>query len=203
MATYFQASKALRVFQEFNRLCIAYWNARPEDTRSWMSSDAPAPQNAESMALREQLMRLLPEAYTSARQLGVPVTAQSFPAPMIGGPVVNVNLLYAAVDQDQGHGTVSLHLIMDKVNECLGKATNLKKQLLWRELLNPIWWIVEVIAYVLRIPFMILQRAGVPAKVEESIWGHIIKIGVFIAMVLIGFHYGLKLSPKDILSWLK
>lgn len=117
--------------------------------------------------------------------------------------MIRINLLYGAFDRKQGYGQLPQQDILDGINRCLAQAIAVKKHLFWRQLLNPVWWISEVIAYILRIPFMILRRAGVPANVEESIWGHIVKVGVFIAMILIGLHYGLNLTAKDLLGWIK
>lgn len=203
MSNYFQANEAVKVFTEYKRLTLAYWKAQPKDRRTWMTRDLPAPQNEESRALREKLMHLYPEANTSAHRLGIAVTAQSFPAPMIGGPVLTVNLLYGAIDQDQGHSTLSTDMIMDNINNCLAAATAAKKKLFWHQLLNPVWWFVEIVAYILRIPFMILRRAGVSAKVEESIWGNIVKVLFFIALIMISIYWSLDISAKDLLHFVK
>lgn len=204
MATYFQAAKAVKVFTEYKRLALAYWEAQPRDNRGWMGRDLPRPENDESSRIREQIIHLYPEASASADEIGVNVIAQNFPPPNIGGgPVIPVNLLLGVVDQDQGYSHLSKQRVLDTVERFLAEATALKRRLLWRQLLNPIWWIIEIVAYVLRIPFLILQRAGVPKTVEESIWGHMVKVVVFVVMILIGLHYGLNLSAKDLLSWIK
>lgn len=204
MATYFQAAKAVKVFTEYRRLTQAYWQAQPPLGRdAWMNADLPAPENEESQQIREQIIALYPEASTSANRMAVPVTGQSFPPPTIGGPIIPINVLYGAFDRRQGYGLMPKQDVLDGINRCLAQAVAVKKTLFWHQLINPIWWVVEVIAYILRIPFMILRRAGVPAKVEESIWGHIVKIVVFIVIVLIGLHYGLNLSAKDVLNWVK
>jgi hypothetical protein len=203
MATYFQARKAVKVFTEYKRLTLAHWAARPKNTRTWMNADSAMPQNAQSRAVREQLMMLLPEAQTSARLLGVAVTATSYPAPMIGGPVLTVDLLYAAVDQYQGHSTISCDVIMDNIVKCLASAQATEKKQFYHQLVNPVWWLTEIIAYVLRIPFLILRRAGVPAKVEESVWGNIFKVAFLLLMIWLSLRYGFNLTAKDILNWIK
>ncbi len=203
MANYFQARKAAKVFTEYRRLTIKYWEAQPDDHRSWMSHDSPAPENDESVAIRKQIIHLYPEADVCASWLGVDVTCPSFPAPAVGGPVLSVDLLYAVVDRDQGHSRIPKQRVLDFIDLCLARSIAAKKTLLRHQLINPIWWTIEIIAYILRIPFVILRKAGVPANVEESIWGHIIKILVFVTMILIALHYGLKLSAKDVLNWIK
>jgi len=204
MATYFQARKAVKVFTEYKRLTVAYWEAQPQPgEHAWMAGNLPAPENEESQRIREQIIALYPEASTSANRMGVPVTGQSFPPPMLGGAVIPINVLYGAFDRKQGYGDMPKQDILDGIHRCLAQAIAVKKALFWRQLVNPVWYITEIIAYILRIPFLILRRAGVPTTVEESIWGHIVKILVFIAMILIGLHFGLNLSAKDVLNWIK
>ena len=163
----------------------------------------PAPADAASMAMREQIICLFPEANTSANRLGVSVIAHSYPAPIVGGPVIPVNILYAAVDNNEGHTPIPKQRILDTIDRCLAQAVAVKKQLFKHQLINPVWWVTEIIAYVLRIPFLILRRAGVPAKVEESLWGNIFKVMFFIFMVWLSLRYGLNLTGKDILNWIK
>jgi hypothetical protein len=168
-----------------------------------MSRDLPRQENANSFRIREQLVHLFTEADECAGQLGIPVMARSFPAPAVGGPVIPVNLLWAAFAPEQGHSPLPERDVLDAINRCVATAIAKKRRLFWIQLINPVWWFVEVVAYVLRLPFLILRRAGVPAGVEEGIWGHIVKVLVFLAMVLIGIHYGLNLSAKDVLNWIK
>lgn len=199
MATYFQAGKAERVFERYRQLASDYWDAQPPDTRTWMSRDLPREENEASLALRSQLIELFPEANWCARDLRLSVMAESHPPAAVGGPVIPVNLFYAVVDRDKGYRSLSQQEVYDNIERCLAFATATKKRLFWRQLLNPIWWLTEVIAYVLRIPFMILRRAGVPASVEESIWGHVVKVAFFIVLVAISIYFGLDLSGRDIL----
>jgi hypothetical protein len=204
MATYFQAIRAVKVFREYKRLTLAYWAAQPEPSKyAWMAGDVPASENEESQRIREQIISMYPEASICANQIAVPVTSQSFPPVMRGGPAIPINVLYGAFDRRQGYGEMAQQDILDGINRCLAQAETFKKLLFRKQFINPIWWVTEAIAYVLRIPFVILRKAGVPANVEESIWGHIVKILVFITMTLIGLHYGLNISAKDILGWVK
>lgn len=203
MATYFQAAEAVKVFTEYRRLTLAYWDTQPPDNRGWMGRDLPVPENEESLRIRQQIIQLYPLASTSANRMGVPVTGQSFPAPIVGGPVIPVNLLYGAFDRNQGHSQLPQQDVLDGIDRCLAQATTVKKHLFWHQLVNPVWWITEVIAYVLRIPFVILRRAGVPASVEESIWGNIVKAVFLLILILISIRWGLGLSAKDLLSFFK
>jgi hypothetical protein len=148
-------------------------------------------------------MGLFPEADICAQRLGVPVIAYSYPMPAVGGPVLPVNLLYAVMNDNQGHRPLSQQDILDAINRCLATATATRKKLFWTQLLNPVSWVTEIIAYVIRIPFLILRKAGLPASVEESVWGHIMKILFFVLLLLASLRWGLKLSAKDLLQFVK
>jgi hypothetical protein len=203
MLTYFAARKTEEVFREYRARTIAYWRAKPEDNRTWESRDLPAPENRASILRRQQVMDLFPEADASADRLGISVMAYSYSMPGVGGPVLPVNLLYAVINDNQGHEPLSQQEILDTIDRCLATAKAARKRLFWTQLLNPIWWVTGVIAYVIRIPFVILRQAGLPASVEESVWGHITKAVFFVMLLLASLRWGLKLSAKDILQFVK
>src|SRR5215469_3397718 len=138
MATYFTARKAEKVFTKYKALVIGYWDAQPPDNRGWMGRNAPAPEGQESIALREQIVSLYPEANSYANALGLSVTAHNYPPPAVGGPVIPVNLLYGAVDRDAGHSRLPKQTVLDTINRCLATATATRKRLLWSQLLNPV-----------------------------------------------------------------
>src|SRR5579872_2335335 len=100
MFEYFIARRAETAFTNYRELVLKYWHAQPEDTRTWMSDDAPAPENAESLLLRQEVLKNFPEVDHCATDLGINVYLQSFPAPAIGGAVIPVNVLYSAINRD-------------------------------------------------------------------------------------------------------
>ena|ERR1019366_5097266 len=205
MATYFAARKAEGVFNRYKALVFAYWSAMPKDDRTWVGhlDRNPALESTESLTLRRQVIRLFPEVDACVAELGISVTAHSYPAPAVGGPILPVNVLYAAVDPDQGHSTLPRRDVIDMLEHCIATATRLRKKLFWAQVLNPVWWVTEVVAYIIRIPFMVLRKAGLPASVEESIWGHVMKVAIFVLLVLASLHWGLKITAKDILQFIK
>ncbi len=204
MLTYFTARKAEKVFTEYKALVVAYWKALESSPELKMRGRSlPRAENHDSATLREQIAHLFQEAEICARTLGLSVTAQSYPAPMVGGPVLPVNVLFAAIAPREGHSTIPRQTVLDTINRCLGMAARRRKELFWRQLVNPLWWATEIVAYILRLPFLILRKAGLPAVVEESIWGHVVKVAVFIALLLASLHWGLKLSAKNLLDFVK
>jgi hypothetical protein len=203
MTTYFTARKAEKVFADYKNTVLEYWKSKTEIVPMGRRRSVSSLENQQSFPLRERLIGMYPEARMYADMLGVCVSAQSYPAPMIGGPIVHVDFLYAAIDPDQGHARISERQVLDTINLCLATATATRKRRLWGQLLNPVWWIVATIGYLLRIPFLILRSAGLPPKVEESTWGHIMKVLFFAVLVLMSLHWGLKLSPENVLKFFK
>lgn len=204
VANYFIAAKAEKVFSEYKRLALEYWKAKPAVPADWwMTEGAPHPESKESNALRSKLLQLYPIANTFAKRLGIVVSGESYPAPAVGGPVVPINFLYAVIEPDQGHNYISEQAALDRIEVAISMAKALKEEWLWRQALNPVWYLIEVVAYVLRIPFLILRRAGIPERVEESVWGHAIKVIFFIILVVLSARFGFDLKANDILSFFK
>jgi hypothetical protein len=82
----------------------------------------------------------------------------------------------------------------------LFSAQSLQKRLLGRQFLNPFWYVVEAFAYVIRIPFLILKRAGLPAAVEETVWAHFVKAIVLIVILEACTYFGIKVTFGDVLQ---
>jgi|SRR5581483_407190 len=197
---YFEAKKALKVLREYKDLTVRYWQAQPEDGRDrWMSRRSPHPENQDSFALREEINLLFPKANRYAQQLGVGVIAHSYPAPVVGGPVLPVNLFSCVIDRDQGHSRISKIKILDVIDQSIGTAQH-KVDREFKNVINPIWWLVAAFAYFVRIPFLVLRAAGLPASVEEGLWAHIVK-GVITALLLLflAVKFGLKPTMTDVL----
>lgn len=128
----------------------------------------------------------------------------SYPPPAIGGPVIPVNPLAQVVEQFAGHTRISCQDILDCLDKCIGTAQTLQTRLLWRQFLNPFWYIIEGFAYIVRIPFVILRRAGLPASVEQTVWAHFVK-AVFLLVILGACAYfGIRVTVGDVLQqWLR
>jgi hypothetical protein len=69
--------------------------------------------------------------------------------------------------------------------------------------LQPWNWIIDIAALIIRIPFLILRRAGVPPKIEENIISHIIKILATIALISWLMYKGLSIAEINILEIFK
>jgi hypothetical protein len=190
---YFEARCAEAAFRKYKDLALEYWRVAPEDTRDRLDIRAGAsnPETEESITLRATINQILPEVTTYAHRLGVGVIVHSYPAPVVGGPVLPLNLLGSVVDRRRGHGPISVGMILDKMDECIGAAAFMRRRAFWR-LVVPVFWIVDVPAVVIRIPFLILRAAGVPAKVEENIVSQILKVVIVILLLLVMGYLGLE-----------
>jgi hypothetical protein len=201
---YFEAWRAEQRFLKYKELAIQYWSIVPQDTRDRhsISEGVSNRETDQSFQLREQISQLFPEVNSYAQLLGIGIEARSYPAPAIGGPVLPVNILESVVDRRQGHVTLSKTLIIDKINECIGSAQSAKRQGFWR-LVLPWYWVIDIPALLVRIPFLILREAGVPAKVEENIISYFIKV-IGVILILAGMVYlGLEKYIPQLLDLLK
>ena len=197
---YFEARRAERLFREYRKLALEYWNARPPDERDFFDTlSEKAPESLESVRLREQINLLYPEVNDLAMNLGVSVVFQSYPAPAIGGPVLPVNVLLSVVDQEMGHKPIETQMILDMIDRCIGTAKVVKRRSLKR-LLIPWYWLIDVPAIIVRFPFLILRNAGLPATVEESIVSQVIKAILVIVILAICAYFGIQIGVSDLLK---
>ena len=197
---YFEARRAERLFREYRKLALEYWNARPPDERDFFDTlSEKAPESLESVRLREQINLLYPEVNDLAMNLGVSVVFQSYPAPAIGGPVLPVNVLLTVVDQEMGHKPIETQMILDMIDRCIGTAKVVKRRSLKR-LLIPWYWLIDVPTIIVRFPFLILRNAGLPATVEENIVSQVIKAILVIVILAIGAYFGIQIGVSDLLK---
>ena len=201
---YFEAKRAECFFRTYKDLATKYWSLSPEDTRNRRdrAMGAPHHETEGSTKLREQINQMLSEVNFNAYSLGIGVNVQSYPPPVTGGPVVPVNILGSVVDQKKGHQTISRTLIIDKIDQCIGTAKSAKRRGFWR-LVIPVFWIIDVPALIIRVPFLILRAAGLPAKVEENIISHILKAIIMILFLLLVGYLGLEKHITHILNIFK
>ena len=140
-------------------MALEYWSEKPNDSRGRIERHRgiSAPQTEESRRLREEINHTYPGLQQYAEELGVAVSVTSYPAPAVGGPVIRSNLLGLVLDQYAGHSRVPREQVIDAINRCIGAAKAQRERLLWRQALNPFWYIVEMFAFLLRVPFLILR----------------------------------------------
>ena len=193
---YFRASEAEQLFCRFKELALQYWGAQPPDSPRW--NGAKRAESEQSFALRQQINMLFPEVNNLAHELGIGITWQSYPMPAVGGPVIPVNMLLSVIDQDMGHGHIEKAQILDVIDRAIGTAELVKKRA-FRRMVNPVFWPIDLAAFIVRIPFLILRKAGLPASVEENVISNIIKGLMTLAILLLTAYLGLEKHIGDIL----
>ncbi|MFQ5915920.1 MAG: hypothetical protein ACE5JS_22320 [Nitrospinota bacterium] len=205
---YFEARRAANLFKEYKKLALIYWNALPPDRRDRFDvrRGAETPESLDSIRLREQINLRFPEVNSLAARLGVAMMWQSFPPPAVGGPVIPVNLLLSVIDQNMGHGRISEQRILDVIDRCIGTGELAKRRGLKR-LLMPWYWVIDIPAVLVRIPFLILRTAGLPATVEENIISQVIKVilvvGILLSLGYLGIQVtGIQVTVSDLLKLL-
>ena len=199
--SYFEARRAETFFREYRDLSLSYWKAKPGDSRDRFSvvKKVDPPESAESRKLREEVNVRFPDAYSLATRLGVGVEWISYPPPAVGGPAVPVNLLLSVVDQEMGHGRISRQKILDVIDRCIGTAQLAKKRALKR-LLLPWYWIIDIPALIVRIPFLILRATGLPSSVEENVISHVVKIVLVAGFLAVAGYFGIRVTLSDLLN---
>lgn len=201
---YFKARRAEKLFRKYKELTLAYWKAKPPDERDWfeVQGGVEGPESTESQQLREQVNLLFPEVNILASRLGIGVIFESYPAPAVGGPIIPVNVLLSVIDQEMGHRRLPEQRILDLIDRCIGTAELTKKEALQR-LHKPWYWIIDIPAFLIRIPFLILRAAGLPRAIEENIISQVIKVVLLIATFIVLGYFGFRASLSDLVNLLR
>lgn len=195
---YFRAWKAECLFQEYKELAFAYWSSLPPMINGQLQSRAPV--SDQSRRLREKINFAFVVVSQLAHELGYGVVAQTY-APMGGAPPLPVNMLLAVIDPDMGHVVMGRGRVLDTINRLIGVARRERKRAFWR-MVNPFVWIVEIPAFCIRLPFLILRTAGLPKSVEKSVWSHVIKILLLLGVLALLTYLGYEKYAEGVLKWL-
>jgi hypothetical protein len=196
--SYFKAKKDLALVLKFKPAVHQFWTLEDQAKRNVRQRtgmfDVETP-TQERRNIREEGARL--EGYGAARSAvargsrrvielcyfhGIPIQAQSFPPPLIGGPVIPVNYI-AAILEDTSYAGIDKAVIDDRLNQLIGKCEEWVETTR-RRLLNPFYWLYEAIAFILRIPFRLVEMTGFDvAKFEDQIWAklfRLVELGVIV-----------------------
>lgn len=125
--------------------------------------------------LRAQVARRVPRAKRIQDRLGFQNTFESYPMPAVGGPVIKV-ALFDAILYDPTYGGIPPRLIVDALNQLLG-ACEERVEVERRQLINPLYWVKEALAFFFRIPFMIAKASGFDVgKFEDQCLGRLVQL---------------------------
>lgn len=195
MFNYFKVRNYRIQFEELKSLMEEYWSKLPQ--QEFEFSQISYSDSKESKIIRKKIVKLLPHVIEGAEYIGIDHTFQSFPMPAVGGPVIPVSAYNSIINPNQGHKEIEPTLIEDTVEKSISMARMREKEVLihW---LCPWNWLIDLCVVILRIPFIILRRAGVPSKIEENIVAHVIKVLFVVTIVTYLTYKGLKLESLDL-----
>ena len=117
---------------------------------------------------------------------------------MVGGTTFNLNIFELVLDEPRKHFAIGTSDIIGHLDRAVGAATEAKRKALYR--LLPWHWIIEIPALVLRIPFLILRKAGLPASIEQTAWAYLVKVLILIGAAAYLTARGLDISLTDLLA---
>lgn len=140
---------------------------------------------------REQVVKDVLRVSKIAQQHGVPYMFQSYPAPAVGGPVISVNI-FQAILTDTSHVGFERRIIKDAIDQTIGACED-QLGIEVRRLLNPLYWVKELIVAIIRIPFLLIEASGFDtSKIEDHLFARLFKLLeiialIYIALYIIGF----------------
>jgi hypothetical protein len=140
--------------------------------------------------LRAKVARGVPRANRIANRLELLTVFESYPMPAVGGPVITVTL-FDAILHDPTYSGVPQQSIIDALNQTLG-ACQERVAIEFRHLINPMYWVKELLVFIIRIPFIIIEASGFDlSKVEDHFLGRAFKLLEIIALIAILVWLGL------------
>lgn len=195
---YLEAAHAERVLSTFRELAGRYWNSQRDDAErgAQMAGGVTGEDAQHSPQLRSTLAEMIGEATDAADRVGAPSSITYAPPAMVGGPVLTLNVFEQAID-DYDRGIKRIY-ILDCLNRAVGTAERAKHRALMR--LCPWYWVIDIPALALRVPFLILRRAGLPASIEENVGAYIIKVAILVVAAVYLTARGIDVTLTDLVS---
>ncbi len=121
--------------------------------------------------LRDEIAKEIPGISRIAWSLGVNTERLSYPPPMVGGPVIPVDVFHSILED---YGYVPTHEItrFDTLNKMLGILKETKQAALFQAF-NPLNWLSNF----LKIPFWLIRQTGFNTeKIENALWGKLFRL---------------------------
>jgi len=141
--------------------------------------------------IREKIAKDVNEVTSIAETMEVPSNLISYPAPAFGG-VVTEQSLFHAILFDTSHGRVPRLVIMDAINQVIGRCEHEGKKSLKR-MINPLYWPFFLLKIVLRIPFILLRSAGFNIETLEShLAARLVKTVLALLIILLLIYLGVE-----------
>jgi hypothetical protein len=105
-------------------------------------------------------------------------------------PIITLSL-FRAIICDTSYTGVNRQLIYDALNQTIGEC-EARVAVEFRRLINPLYWIKEVLVLVIRIPFILIEASGFDvSKVEDHLLAKAFKLLEVVAIIYILIRLGL------------
>ncbi len=193
---YFRARRALELFREYRREALLFWvlfTVPDQDTVAdevaSLADKVNAMSAAELAAARlstpRRLNEQIPALQAYARELKVSTEVGVRIPAVAGGGQVTIDGLANLTDRDMANWLLPPPArALSIVDMCIGAAELAERDGLKR-LLIPIFWLVDVPALMLRWPWLILEKAGLPADIERNSWTYVLKVALLLVQVAV------------------
>lgn len=147
--------------------------------------------------LRDTISKKVLRMRNLARKHNVPNVFQSIPPAMVGGAIIPVNIIYALLF-DNSYQRVDRQMIWDCLMQIEGACENhYDKEL--KRLINPVNWVFEILSFIIRIPFILIETSGFNvSKVEDHILGKSFKVLSIAVIAYVLLRLGFK--KEDLMS---
>ncbi len=182
----FLVKKAMETFVEFEKYLTEYWEIESK-VRNRGQRKQHSPNDSErSDYLRQKLSWLLGDALFYEKSLRISTHITIIPPAVVGGPPVtdsafNWSLRYGQIYV--GH-LPHKDAILDAIKIAISTTRILYGRSI-RKAINPIFWLIYIFSWIVRIPFLILRQAGVSSKIEENIISQAIKVLSMIGLIYV------------------
>ncbi len=207
--SYFQARSDLAFMVEFHNTVVELWKYEgkagesldqqghslssrahnPHEIQRAIQSEAGKIEGYEKV--RMQVVRGLLRATRIALKLNVPVIFTSHPMPALAGstPVVNTPC-FDCIINDPTYVGVPHRMIFDTMVQTIGECeSKVKEEFI--HLINPFYWLKELLVFIIRIPFVLIQASGFDvSKVEDQFIGKLFKLVEIVGIVYLAIQFG-------------
>jgi len=208
---YIQAKSDLKFMQEFQVLVFQLWELEKQaieslsdNRKAQISIENPMPGELQTIVqgeafkikgyqgIRDQITKKLLRANRIANNLDVPIIFESHPMPAFAGraPIVRTSC-FDAIIRDNSYQGVTHHFIYDALNQTLGECEEQVEKEFWH-LINPLYWVKELLVFIIRIPFMLINASGFAAsKVEDHFLAKVFKLIEVIVIIYVLIRLGI------------
>jgi len=192
---YFQTKRDLGIMRNFKKSISELWEIENETSKKLKNDffyltitkkeaiKNAASKNEKYQQIREKIAKYINEVSRIANRYGIQTIVKSYPAPVVGGPVIPIDIFYSVL-HDYSHHGIDRQLVWDKINETIGECeADLKKE--FYRLFNPLYWIQSIIVFIIRIPFMLISVSGFNIdKIEDHFISKLFKLIELLIIIL-------------------